>query len=172
MLHATYSICALALLLAVHPQGAAAQDVGLELGSRPVAVKIEDLEGKVVDLAQYIGKKPVLLEFWATWCPLCRELEPSLTAARKKHGANVEFLIVAVGVSQTPRSIKRHIEKHPLPGRVLWDGKGAAVRAFEAPATSYVVVLDANGRVTYTGSGGDQNLLAAVTKAVVRKRGS
>jgi thiol-disulfide isomerase/thioredoxin len=173
MSRVTLSLCAFALVLALQPLDASAQDIGLELGTRPAAVKVEDLEGNVVDLAQYIGKKPVLLEFWATWCPLCKQLEPALAAARKKHGANVEFLIIAVGVSQTPRSIKRHIANHPLPGRVLWDGKGAAVRTFEAPTTSYIVVLDANGRVTYTGSGGEQNLLAsAVAKAAVKKRGS
>jgi uncharacterized membrane protein YeiH len=45
---------------------------------------------------------------------------------------------------------------------VLWDGRGAAVRAFRAPATSYVVVLDAAGRVVYTGIGADQDIEMAL----------
>jgi len=143
-----------------------AQDqIGLALGATPPAVTLEDLDGKPVDLSQWIGKKPVLLEFWATWCPLCKALFPRIAAAKAAHGDDVAFLVVAVGVNQTPRSIRRYLEKNTMPGPVLWDGKGAAVRAFEAPTTSYVVVLDKGGRVVYTGVGEDQDVEGAVIKA-------
>ena len=146
--------------------GAAAQDVGIEIGARPDAVQLEDLDGNSVDLASIVGKKPVLLEFWATWCSVCRALEPKLKAAHEHYGARVEFVLVAVGVNQNPRSIKRHLEERPLPGRVLWDGAGRAVRAYMAPNTSYIVVLDAAGRVVYTGTGEDQDIAAAVARAI------
>jgi hypothetical protein len=47
---------------------------------------------------------------------------------------------------------------------VLWDGAGNAVRAFDAPATSYVVILDRQGKVAYTGVGPDQDLEAALAR--------
>jgi thiol-disulfide isomerase/thioredoxin len=140
-----------------------AQDVGLEIGAKPAAITLEDLDGKAVDLGKYMGKRPVLLEFWATWCPLCRALEPQLNAAKKQY-KNLQVVVVAVGVNQTPRSIKRHLTKHTLPGIVLWDGKGAAVREFMAPGTSYVVLLDKQGRVVYTGAGSEQKLLPVLAK--------
>ena len=87
-----------------------------------------------------------------------------MIAAHKKYGSNVEFLIVAVGVNQNVRSIKRHFEGKPIPGRLLWDGQGKAVRAFMAPGTSYIVVLDAKGKVVYTGSGGEQTLEPVLAK--------
>ena len=155
---------ALITLIAAFPRPAASQDVGLAIGAKPAPVVLEDLDGKPVDLAQYMGKKPMMVEFWATWCPVCEELQPSVIAAHKTHSAKVQFVIIGVGVSQTPRTIKRHLEKTALPGLFLFDRKGAAVRAFDAPATSYVVVLDASGKVTYTGSGSDQNLEAALAK--------
>ena len=161
------SLLLVVLALFTGTQAVRAQDVGLQMGAVPTAVTVPDIDGQPVDFAQFVGKKPVVLEFWATWCPLCQELEPMLTAAHKKYGANVEFVIVAVGVSQTPRSIKRHIDKHPMPGRMVFDGEGKAVRAFKAPSTSYIVVLDSKGRVAYTGSGADQKLepvLARVTR--------
>jgi len=148
-------------------QAGRAQDVGLQMGAVPTAVIVPDLEGQPIDFAQFVGKKPVVVEFWATWCPICEELAPMLSAAQKKYGANVEFVIVAVGVSQTPRSIKRHLDKHPMPGRLVFDGEGKAVRAFKAPSTSYIVVLDNKGRVAYTGTGAEQKLdpvLAKVTR--------
>jgi thiol-disulfide isomerase/thioredoxin len=146
------------------PAFSSAQEVGLPIGTAVKGVQIEDLEGKVVDLGEVIGKKPVLLQFWATWCPLCAALEPQIDAAKKKYGSAVEFVLVAVAVNQSQRSILRHMERHPLPARVLWDTQGRAVRAFEAPTTSYIVVLDREGRVAYTGVGEDQNIDAAVAK--------
>ena len=156
----------LCTLLAGMTLPAQAQDVGLDIGTRPAAVTLEDLDGKAVDLAQYIGRKPVLFEFWATWCPLCRALEPQLAAAQKRFGNKLDIIVVAVGVNQTPRSIKRHMDKHALPGRVLWDGKGAAVRAFMAPGTSYIVILDRTGKVIYTGAGSEQELASVLARAV------
>jgi len=58
--------------------------------------------------------------------------------------------------------VRRHVERHTLPGRVLWDGEGRAVRAFQAPSTSYVVVLDAAGKVVYTGVGAEQEIEEAL----------
>jgi thiol-disulfide isomerase/thioredoxin len=145
---------------------ASAQDVGLALGSVPDAVTVQDLDGNDVALSTWIGKKALLVEFWATWCPLCAALEPKLHAAKKQHGDRLEVLVIAVGVNQTPRSITRHMQSHKLPGPVLFDARGRATRAFLAPTTSYIVGLDAAGRVVYTGTGSDQDIAAAAAKAV------
>lgn len=157
------------LVLAMFAGGAplsAQSGIGLELGTTPEPVTLEDLDGNAVDLGRLVGEKPMLLQFWATWCPLCEELAPRLEAAHAQYGDDVEFIQVAVGVNQSPRSIRRHLEAHPTPARVLWDGRGRATRTFEAPTTSYIVVLDADGRVVYTGAGADQDIEAAVAKAV------
>jgi thiol-disulfide isomerase/thioredoxin len=155
--------------VAVSPSHVYAQDAGLPVGTVVKPVKVQDLEGRVVDLAQYVGKKPVVFEFWATWCPICAELAPKLDAAAKKYAGRVEVVVVAVGVNENPRSIKRHLEKHAAPGRVVFDSEGDATRAFEAPSTSYVVALDRHGRVVYAGTGSDQNVDAAMSKAAAAK---
>lgn len=156
----------LLLFCLVFTSSAFAQDIGLSIGAKPAAVTLDDIDGKPFDMSTVIGKKPVLLEFWATWCPLCKALEPQMASAKQKYGDKLEVLVVAVGVNQSPRSIKRHMEKHSLPGRVLWDGDGAAVRAFQAPGTSYVVLLDKTGKVVYTGAGSEQKLLSVLPKAM------
>jgi len=144
-----------------------AQDIiGIPVGETPPAVTLENLNGDSVALSQWIGKKPVIVEFWATWCPICAELLPRMEAAQKKFGDRAAFLVVAVAVNQSKSSVRRHLEKHPMPFTFLWDGNGAAVRAFDAPSTSYVVVLDAKGRVVYTGVGADQDIEAALEKTV------
>jgi len=146
------------------PVALAGQDVGLPLGTQAPAVTVVDLDGKSVDLGQYVGKQPVLLEFWATWCPLCKALEPSLKAAHAKYGTKVQFVAVGVGVNETPASIKRHLAAAPLPFPVLYDANGAAVRAYQAPTTSYIVVLDGAGKVVYTGAGAEQDITAVLQR--------
>ena len=156
-----------ALAIAVAPPAVlGAQDIGLPIGTRAPAVTLEDLDGKPVDLSRYVGKQPVLLEFWATWCPLCKALEPALAAAHARFGGTVRFVAVGVGVNQTPASIRRHLADHPLPFPVLFDAGGAAVRAYQAPTTSYIVVLDKAGKVRYTGAGAEQDVATALEQVV------
>ena len=143
-----------------------AQDLGIEVGARAPAVTVTSLDGKPVDLGQYIGKTPMLIEFWATWCPNCRELMPTLLDAEKKYGQRVKFVALAVAINQSPERVRRFLAAHPLPHETLYDTEGKAAGAFDAPATSYVVVLDKTGRVVYTGLGGKQNLDAALRKAL------
>lgn len=136
---------------------------GLALGSTPDAVVLETLDGEPVDLGDVVGKKPVLIEFWATWCAVCRALEPRMQAAHAAYGDRVEFLVVAAAVAQTRERVQQHLARHPAPGRVLWDTRGRFTRAYDAPGTGYVVILDADGKVAYTGTGPTQDLQAALT---------
>lgn len=155
-----------AVAAAFTPKLARAQDLGIDVGAAAPAVTVSALDGKTVDLSKYIGKTPVLIEFWATWCPNCRELMPTLLETEKKYGKRVKFLALAVAINQSPEKVRRWLAAHPLPHETLYDTDGKAAGAFDAPATSYVVVLDKTGKVVYTGLGGKQNLDAAIRKAL------
>jgi thiol-disulfide isomerase/thioredoxin len=153
-------------LLAPVPVLAQDDVVGIPVGQTPPAVTIQDLDGNAVDLGRWVGKRPVIVEFWATWCPICAELLPRMETAHKKYGDRVDFLVVAVAVNESPNTVRRHLTRHPMPFTFLWDVDGNATRAFQAPATSYVAVLDARGKVVYTGVGADQDIEAALETAV------
>ena len=144
---------------AIFPFGrATAQESGIAVGARAPAVTVHDLDGKSVDLGEYIGKKPVLLEFWATWCTNCEELLPRVRSAQATYGGKVEFIGVNVTVNQSPERVRRYLEAHKPPYRTLYDDLGTSTRAYQVPATSYVVIVDRAGKVAYTGLGGEQNL--------------
>ncbi len=145
--------------------------MGIAIGATPPAVTIQDLDGRPVNLGAMIGKKPLLVEFWATWCPLCAALMPQLDSAHARYQNKVAFVSVAVAVNESPASVKRHLAKEPHAFPFLWDANGTAVRAFQAPSTSYIVLLDANGKVVYTGLGEDQNIEAALQRVVGDGRG-
>ncbi|HEY1953342.1 MAG TPA: TlpA disulfide reductase family protein [Gemmatimonadaceae bacterium] len=155
-----------ALVAAVGAGRAQAQDLGIEVGKPAPAVAVQALDGKTVNLGSYIGKTPVLMEFWATWCPNCKELMPTLLDVEKKYGKQVKFMAIAVAINQSPEKVRRFLAANPLPHDTYYDVEGKAADAFDAPATSYVVVIDKSGRVVYTGLGGKQDLEAAVRKAL------
>jgi thiol-disulfide isomerase/thioredoxin len=134
-----------------------AQESTLAIGSRAPVVSVHDLDGKSVDLGRYIGTKPVFLEFWATWCESCQHLLPRVRAAHAAYGKRVEFIGVNIAVNQTPERVRRYLEAESPPFRTLYDDEGNSTRAYQVPATSYVVILDRSGQVVYTGSGGTQS---------------
>jgi thiol-disulfide isomerase/thioredoxin len=148
------------------PAESRAQDLGITLGTHAPAATVTTLAGARANLSQFVGKEPVLLEFWATWCPNCKELEPTMRAAAAKYGKRVRFVRVAVNVNEKPALVKAYVAKYKLAGEHFYDTDGAATDAYDVPATSYVVILDRAGNVAYTGLGGKQDLSAAITKVL------
>ncbi len=138
---------------------------GIGVGTTAPIVTVNDLDGKPVNLGQWIGKQPVMLEFWATWCENCEALLPRVTAAKAIVGDRVRFLGVNVTVNQTPARVRTYLGQHQVPFQVLYDDKGTSIRAYQAPATSYVVIIDSTGKVVYTGVGGDQRFEPALKRA-------
>lgn len=163
------AVSACAVLVA--SQVTLAQGAGLALGATAPGAAVQSLDAKPVDLAAYIGKTPVVLEFWATWCPLCKKLEPALASARQKYAGRVTFVSVGVNNNQTAEKQKAYAAEKQLGGEFVFDKDGNAVAAYKAPHTSYLVVIDAAGKVVYTGVGGDQNVDEAVSKAFAMPRG-
>ena len=147
---------------------AAAQDLGIAVGSTAPAAAVQTLDGKPANLSQWIGKTPVVMEFWATWCPNCKALEPTMAAAAKKYAGRAAFVAVAVSANQTAERVRRHLARSPIPMTFVYDHEGEATGAYDAPATSYVVVLDRAGKVVYTGVGAKQDIEGALRKAGVR----
>jgi thiol-disulfide isomerase/thioredoxin len=159
---------AVAALLGLVGGNAAAQESGIAVGSRAPAVVVKDLDDKPVNLGEYIGRKPVLLEFWATWCEVCEALLPRVRAAHAQFGDRVEFFGVNVTVNQTPERVRKYLDSHHPPFRTLYDDQGVVTRAYQAPTTSFVVIIDRGGKVTYTGTGATQDLAAALRTVAAR----
>ena len=158
---------ALLLGIAVAPLTLGGQEVSLPLGSEAPAAALEDLEGNPVQILDYVGDgKPTLIEFWASWCELCEALQPQLDQIQEEWGSQVNIVAVAVAVSQSQRRVRRHVEEHGIEYPYLWDGEGEAVKAYEIPGTSIVVILDGEGTVVYTGSGKDQDLIGEIRKLI------
>ena len=145
-------------------QSAGEGSVSLPVGTAAPSAALQDLDGNDVDLLQLVDGRPALIEFWATWCEQCEALQPQIDRIQAMYGEQVQVVAVAVAVAQSVRRVQRHIADagHEYP--FLYDTQGAAVRAYQAPTTAVVVMLDADGRVAYTGVGADQDLVGAMER--------
>lgn len=151
---------ALAGLVGASPLAAQAPAVG----SKAPVVSVHDLDGASVDLGQWIGRRPVFLEFWATWCTSCRALEPAVRAAREAYGSEVEFIGINITVADPRDSVRAWVVRTAPPWRTLYDDEGNSQRAYDVAETSYVVIIDQTGTIVYTGVGGAQSFSAALRR--------
>jgi thiol-disulfide isomerase/thioredoxin len=139
----------------------AQSDEGIMVGAIAPAVVVTNASGKAVTVTPTLGR-PMLIEFWATWCEFCERLEPTMKSVYGKYGSQVQFAAIAVNVNQSQRRVAKHVKDRSLKYPVYYDESGKAVSAYEVAATSFVVVIDKKGKVAYTGVGDKQNLEAAI----------
>ena len=157
------ALAAAALLLA-RPL-IAQSDEGIVLGAVAPSVVVTDVSGKTVTVTPTLGR-PMLIEFWATWCEFCERLEPTMKSAYGKYGSKVQFAAIAVNVNQSPNRVAKHVKERSLLYPVYYDGSGKATAAYEVAATSFVVIIDKKGKVAYTGVGDKQDLDAAIRRVL------
>ena len=115
------------------------------------AFQLPDLEGAIRAKAGYRGRV-VLLNFWASWCPPCREEFPSLERLQKRMGAK-GFTVVAVTVSDDPQGVSRFLGGRTVPFDVLIDTTDRTASAYRANGVPVTYLLDRQGRMIAGKSG-------------------
>lgn len=93
-----------------------ATSVPPEVIAQLFATRLDDAEGKPVSFAQWHGKT-LIVNFWATWCPPCREEMPAFSRLQTKYGANgVQFVGIALDTSDNVKAFSsKHPVSYPLP---------------------------------------------------------
>lgn len=134
---------------------------------------LRTLDGRRVTLSEQLGRGPVLLDFWATWCHPCQEELGHLERLHRRFGAaGLRVLGIAIDGPQTRAQVGAAARRHGLSFPVLLDEEGRAMEAFDPRGTApYVVLLDRRGRVARTLEGYTPGDEAALEEAVVRLLG-
>lgn len=130
-----------------------------------LASRFPDLSGQPRRLRDWQGR-PIVCNFWATWCAPCREEIPLLNAAQQQHGAQgLQIVGIAVDNGENVRQFTRSVAvEYP----VLLGGAGTIdlMRTLGNPSGGlpFTVLLDRRGRLTgrKLGAFSDEELTSAV----------
>lgn len=103
------------------------------------------LDNKQVKLSDYLDKKPVVLNFWASWCPPCRQEAPVLAKVARKYDDKVQFL--GVVVNDTPEKAKSFEREFDVPYPSGLDDNGSISTAYKVSAIPKTFFISKDGRV-------------------------
>ena len=127
--------------------GAGAATPGASTG--PAAdFSLPDLEGRQVTLGPYLGKTPVLLVFWATWCTECKAAIPEINALAT--GPLAEKLkIFALDYRESREKVAQAVRSHGIRYTVLLDEMGRAARSYGVVGIPTYILIDRNGNIAW-----------------------
>ncbi len=107
---------------------------------------LEDLDGKARSLSDFRGKV-VLLNFWATWCPPCREEMPSMKRLAQALSDRPDFALVAAAEDDDPSAVARFFAGQPPAFPVLLDRGGRVGGTYGTSKYPESYVIDREGNV-------------------------
>ena len=105
------------------------------------------IDGKPVSLAQYRGR-PVLVHFWATWCPVCNAENSNI------HNLAKDYPLLSIASwSGSDKDVADHMQKEGLSFAVVADDEGIWAEQYGINAVPISFILDANGKIQFVVSG-------------------
>ncbi len=123
-----------------------------KVGSKAIDFKAITLDDKQISLqADYIGKKPVLLVFWATWCHNCLREIPDLIKFDKQFGESFPIIAINVGIKDTVEKTKKYQKEHNLQYQFIFDEGGVISKSYKIVGTPTQIVIGTNGKIMYRG---------------------
>jgi peroxiredoxin len=133
-------------------------------GEPAIDFTLEDLDGNEVTLSDYEGR-PIVLNFWATWCPPCVAEMPTLDAAYNG-GEYDDLVILAVSVEESPATVERFMDREGLSLPVLLDSKGKVSGAYRVRGIPTTFFIDRDGVIVdiFSGSLSEKNLEKRIEK--------
>ena len=113
---------------------------------------VNDIDGTQYRLSDYRGKV-VVLNFWATWCPPCREEMPAMNRAHHKL-QNDKVVILAINVGEDEDTIFEFTGNYPVDFPLLMDRDGKVIKSYPVMGLPTTYIISPTGIVTHRTVGG------------------
>ena len=125
----------------------------LVAGAEFPGIEGKSLDGAAVSTAALKGKV-VLVDFWATWCPPCRDEIPRVLAAYEKYHAK-GFEVLAISLDQNEEDLKKFVAEKKLPWPQIYEGADAIAEKFGIESIPTTYLLGADGKIVAVGPRGE-----------------
>lgn len=109
---------------------------------------LKNLTGETVQLSSYRGKKPVVLDFFATWCHNCQRDMPRLSNMYDKYKDDVE--VIGVNLRENQRKVESFVDSYGVTFPIVMDPRGATANSYGVRYTNFHVLIDKEGRLVRT----------------------
>ena len=117
---------------------------------------LPSLSGQSVSLHDFLGKKAIVINFWASWCTSCEEEMPQLLKLKESAGSDVVFLGINAGDSQ--RAAQRFVDKTGYNYEILLDSTKNISKSYEFKGIPATIVINRQGDIVFSGSRPPQDL--------------
>jgi peroxiredoxin len=115
--------------------------------------ELKTLEGKTVSSAEVKDKSPMVLMFWATWCPYCVKEIPRFKKLFSEYGAKgMVFLAVNPGINDSVAKVERFVKENKIEYPVAMDNGAAVTKKLQVRGAPTIIVIDKRGIVRYRGA--------------------
>jgi peroxiredoxin len=119
--------------------------------SRPILGELDlrSPAGEQVSLIPFVGRKAVVVAFWAAWCPICRKEVPHLNMLN----ANPLVKVIGVNEGESLLDIQAFVADNKPGYEIVVDPHGAVAKSFGVPGMPYCVIIGRSGVIAYRGYG-------------------
>ena len=126
---------------------------------------IYDGDGNKVHLSDFAGK-PIILNFWASWCVPCKKEMPDFNEKYLEYGDEIQFLMVDFARDDKIEDAKKYVSDMGFEFPVYYDIDGDAFLAYEITAFPTTIAFDADGNVVdrYRGTMSEETLQSVIDK--------
>ncbi len=127
----------------------AAREEAPKIGFVAPNFELEDVDGNRVRFAEFRGKNPVFLSFWASWCPACRQEAPEYEKLHQLLGPK-GLKLVSISIDKGPgalSNVRKFMEEFKLSFSPLLDGKGDVLELYGVIAIPTTFLIDRKGKI-------------------------
>ena len=109
---------------------------------------VQDIEGNNVKLSDFYGK-PVVLNFWASWCPPCKNEMPEFNQANNELNGEIQFLMInqTDGDRETIETGSEYVKSQGFTFPVYYDTKLEAAFVYNVTAIPTTFFIDKDGYI-------------------------
>jgi peroxiredoxin len=125
--------------------------VGVSVGQYAPDFTLKNPESNSVSLSDYTGK-PIVMIFWATWCPYCEQEIPALKTVYQNYHQQ-GLVVLAINTGDSASQVKKYQSEHNITYPILLDSNKKISTQYRVSGVPFYYLINANGKIIYAASG-------------------